>query len=48
LHVGKAMVQGPADAAQIVDGDVLVPASWQLTTGQDGVRITREGATGLT
>jgi hypothetical protein len=47
FHVGKAMVRGPANAPVIVDGDVLAPASWQLTAGEDGVRITREGAAGL-
>jgi hypothetical protein len=47
LHVGKAMVRGQPDAPQIADGDILAPASWQLTTGPDGVRITREGAAGL-
>jgi hypothetical protein len=48
LHVGKAMVRGLADAPRIADGDILTPASWQLVTSRDGVRITREGAGGLT
>jgi eukaryotic-like serine/threonine-protein kinase len=48
LHVGEALVRGPAESLQIVGGAILTPASWELTTDLDGVRVTLEGAAGLT
>ena len=47
LHVGRALVRGPTSAEQVAGGPILHLVDWICDAEVDGVRLTRDGAIGL-
>jgi eukaryotic-like serine/threonine-protein kinase len=47
LHVGRALVRGPASDLQIAGGPIMHIQDWRAELERDGVRVTRDGLAGL-